>query len=262
MKIFKNLIKNPIAIAIIISSIILALSVVAYSLINKKSVKEDALNQIMNQDKYFNGLAFQKDEYILGNPDNKIVWIIYSDPECPFCKMLHQNTVEQIRKDYGLDPNDYTKSKIAIVYRHYGLSFHTKAPLEINALLCSRELYGQNVYLNSIDRIYDVTPANNGLDDSILPDIVEYAYNLTKSKNQSVLKDFNKEEFQNCYNSYTYNTEFEADQNDATEAGLDGTPYSVIVYKDKDNRLIVQKVSGAMGTDYFENIFNKLLKIK
>lgn len=176
--------------------------------------------------------------------------------------MLHENTVDKIRADYGLDPNDHTKAKIAIVYRHYALSFHTKAPLEINALLCARELYGQNVYLKAIDRIYNITPANNGLDDSLLPSIVEYAINLVKNNKQLVKQDFNSTEFQSCYNNYTYNQEAEADQNDAQEAGLDGTPYSIITYKDKNDRLIVQKISGAREAEYFENIFDKLLKLE
>lgn len=72
LKIFKKLVKNPIAIAIILASLILALSVIAYSLINQNNNRDQALNSIINADKYFNGLPFQEDEYILGSKDNAI----------------------------------------------------------------------------------------------------------------------------------------------------------------------------------------------
>lgn len=266
MKSLKKFLKNQIALAILLASLILAGGIVAYALISKNSNGENSkaalLDSILNQDKYFSGIPFQENEYLLGNPDNNITLLIYSDPECPFCKMLHNNTVLDLEKKYILNEKDHTKAKIGIVYRHFALSFHTQAPLEINALLCARELYGQSAYLNMLDRIYEITPANNGLDLATLPTIAEYAVNKVKNDQQNLKKEFKAEEFQTCYNQNTYNAEFEADQDDALKAGLDGTPYALILYKDKDNQLIVQKISGARDINYFTNILDKLLKIK
>ena len=103
-----------------------------------------------------------------------------------FKKILYKN----YKKKYSLDKNDYTKAKIGIVYRHFAQSYHTQAPTEINASLCTRELYGQNAYINFINRIYNITPANNGLDTSILPDIAKFAVDEAKNNNQFIKKRF------------------------------------------------------------------------
>lgn len=265
MKYFHSFFKNQIAVAILLASLILAGGLVAYSLISKNnssSSKEALLNSILNQDKYFHGLPFQNNEYILGNPENKITLVVYSDTECPFCKMLHENVIQALQKEYGLNSQDYSQAKIGIVYRHFALSFHDRAPLEINAALCTRELYGQNAYLNFLDRIYAITPANNGLDPSLLPDIAKYATDLVKTNNQNLKKEFDSQAFQSCYQSGTYNAEFMADAKDALDAGLDGTPYSLILYRDNQEQLIVQKISGAQSLTYFKSALDKLLKLK
>lgn len=263
MKNLKNLFKNPVSVSIIFGAILIALSIIFYAFITKNNIssKTDLLDSVINGDKYFQGLDFKDNEYILGNTKNDITILVYSDFECPYCKMLQENTIQKLQKEYSLDENDYSKAKIGIVYRHFALSFHTKTPTEINASLCARELYGQNAYINFINRIYNITPANNGLDTSTLPEIAKYGVEETKKNGQNLKKDFDSNEFLNCWNNNTYNSEYLSDANEATLAGLDGTPYTIILYKDNDGQLIVQKISGARDLSYFESIINKLLKI-
>jgi len=263
MKGVKKFLKNQIGTAILAGAIIIAAGIVSYAIISKDNTnnKTAALESIINGDKYFQGLNFKDNEYILGNAKNDITLVVYSDLECPFCKMLQEDTIQKLQKEYGLDDKDHTKAKIGIVYRHFAQSYHTQAPTEINASLCTRELYGQNAYINFINRTYNVTPANNGLDLATVPDIAKYAVDEAKTDGQSVTKDFDSEEFLNCWNNNTYDAEYEADSNDALEAGLDGTPYTVILYKDGNGELVVQKISGARELSYFESIINKLLKI-
>lgn len=58
------------------------------------------------------------------------------------------------------------------------------------------ESFMDKVYIkNFINRIYSITPANNGLDLSILPDIVSFSINEAKRKKEEIKKDFNKDEF-------------------------------------------------------------------
>jgi hypothetical protein len=45
---------------------------------------------------------------------------------------------------------------------------------------------------NFINRIYSITPANNGLDLSVLPDIASFAVNEAKTNKESIKKDFDK----------------------------------------------------------------------
>ncbi|MEI6353030.1 MAG: thioredoxin domain-containing protein [Candidatus Nomurabacteria bacterium] len=258
----KNFFKDKTAVAIIIAAFIIGLSILGYAFINKSKNNDNLLNDLVNADKIFSGRDFKDNEYILGNTKNKITIMVYSDFECPFCKMLQENTIQKLQKEYSLNSKDLSQGKIGIVYRHFAQSYHTKAPLEINASLCTRELYGQASYENFINRIYSVTPANNGLDTSTLPDIANFAVTEAKENGEAVKKDFDKSELQACLTKETYNQEFLDDAQDAIDAGLDGTPYTVILFNDGNKNMIINKISGVKETSYFENIINKLLKIK
>lgn len=259
----KNFFKNQTALAIIIAGLLIAFGLIGYALINKNSgSKSQALDSLLNDDKIFQGADFKDNEYILGNSKNDITIVVYSDFECPFCKILQENAIQKLQSKYKLDEKDLSKASVGIVYRHFAQSYHDKAPTEISASLCARELYGQATYINFIDRIYSVTPANNGLDLKSLPDIAKFAIENTKSKNQSLKKEYFEEEFKKCYIDNTYLSELQVDTQDAITAGLEGTPFTVIIYKDKDDKIVIDKVSGSKDISYFEKIIDKLLKIK
>ncbi|MEN9338283.1 MAG: hypothetical protein RI945_8 [Candidatus Parcubacteria bacterium] len=259
----KNFFKNQIAVAILGGSLLIALGIVAYGLINNdSSSKNSVVDSLVNADKIFQGQDFKESEYILGNTKNKVTLVVYSDFECPFCKMLQEGVVQELQKKYSLDEKDLSSAKIGIVYRHFAQSYHDKAPTEINASLCARELYGQSTYVNFINRIYSVSPTNNGLDLATLPNIAEYAVKESKEKGQSIKKDFSKEEFVSCVAKNTYNQEYINNSQDAIVAGLEGTPYSLIVYRDGNENMIISKISGIKDESYFEQVFDKLLTIK
>ena len=253
----KKFFKNETNLAIVLGALLISVSIIAYGFMNKNSNndKGDTLINLMNVDKIYKGKEFKDSEYILGNTKNKITILVYSDFECPFCKMFQEQTIQVLQKKY-------TKGEIGIVYRHFAQSYHDKAPNEINASLCTRELYGQNVYINFINRIYAVTPANNGLNQALLPDIANFAVDEAKQNKQDYKKDFNKEEFVACVSAKVYNNEFQTDTKDAIEAGLDGTPYTLILYRDGNDHIIINKISGAKEVGYFEKIINSLLKVK
>lgn len=253
----KKFFKNETNVAILLGALLISIAIVAYALINKNtnSDKGNTLTNLMNVDKIFQGKEFKDNEYILGNSKNKITVVVYSDFECPFCKLLQENTIQILQKKYS-------KGEIGIVYRHFAQSYHDKAPNEINASLCTRELYGQNTYVNFINRIYSITPANNGLDQSLIPEIAKYAVEESKQNKQDIKKDFDKEEFTKCVTAKTYDAEFKIDTQDAIDAGLDGTPYTVILYRDGNDNIIINKISGYKEVGFFENIISKLLKVK
>jgi len=107
------------------------------------------------------------EDHIFGNPDAPIKIVEFSDLECPFCKRYHP-TLKKIMEDYGKD------GKIAWVYRHFPLeSIHSKAPKEAEASECAAELGGNAKFWSYVDRLYQVTPSNNGLDLKMLPKIAE-----------------------------------------------------------------------------------------
>jgi protein-disulfide isomerase len=141
-----------------------------------------------------------------GATNAKVTVIEYSDLECPFCKKFHP-TMQQLLTEY---PND-----VRWVYRHAPLvQLHSKAPKEAEATECAGE---QGKFWELTDKIFEVTPANNGLDPAQL---------LILAKQVGVA---NVQQFQSCLDSGKYAKHVQDDLADAQAAGMQGTPYSVIL---------------------------------
>jgi protein-disulfide isomerase len=106
-------------------------------------------------------------DHILGNPNAEIIVVEYSDTECPFCKRFHE-TMHQVIDEYGKD------GKVAWVYRHFPLEqLHSKAAKEAEATECAFDQGGNITFWAYTDRLYEITPSNNGLDLDLLPQIAE-----------------------------------------------------------------------------------------
>lgn len=151
-------------------------------------------------------------DHIRGSRDAEVFIVEYSDTECPFCKRFH-TTLKDVMKEYE------KSGKVAWVYRHFPLDqLHSKARSEAVALECAGELGGNEAFWKYTDRIYEITPANNGLDLAELPKIAAY-----------VGLDVNA--FNQCLKSGKYDAKIEADVKNANDIGGRGTPWSVVVHK-------------------------------
>lgn len=149
-----------------------------------------------------------EDDHIRGSFDAPVKIVEFSDLECPFCQRIH-STLQQIVDDY--------EGQVAWIYRHAPLtSLHPKAQREAEATECAAELGGNEAFWAYVDRLFTITPANNGLLDSQLPEIAEFI-------------GLNRTEFLACLDSGKYKDEVEKDLADAFSSGLSGTPYSVVV---------------------------------
>ncbi len=103
--------------------------------------------------------AVSPDEHLLGNTNARIVIVEYSDLECPFCKTFH-NTMHEVVKS---DP------EVAWVFRHYPIpQLHAKALREAEATECAWEQKGNEGFWKYADKIFEITPSNDGLDPLIL----------------------------------------------------------------------------------------------
>lgn len=152
-------------------------------------------------------------DHIRGNPNAKITIVEYSDTECPFCKQFHQ-TMKQIIAEYG------DSGKVAWVYRNFPLDqLHPKARKESEALECANEVGGNDKFWQYTDRLYEITPSNNGLDASQLPIIAQYV-------------GLDVQKFNSCLASGKYAQHVEDDVKNATETGGNGTPWSIVITKD------------------------------
>jgi len=156
-------------------------------------------------------------DHILGSIDAPIKIVEFSDTECPFCKRFH-STMKQVVAEYD--------GKVAWVYRHFPLeSLHPKAHKEAQATECAAELGGNEKFWAYIDRILEITPSNNGLDDAELPKIAAYV-------------GLNTQAFSSCLNSGRHKGSVDEDLQDALNSGGLGTPYSILIGPDGKKSVI------------------------
>jgi len=198
------------------ASIIVAGFLVAFSIIYVRGAPQvdnkDQAAAVSLEDLAKNVKPVSAEDHIFGNPDAPIKIVEFSDLECPFCKRYHP-TLKKIMEDYGKD------GKIAWVYRHFPLeSIHSKAPKEAEASECAAELGGNAKFWAYIDRLYQVTPSNNGLDLKMLPKIAEDI-------------GIDRGNFENCLASGRHAQKVSDQSDDATNSGGNGTPYTIIITK-------------------------------
>lgn len=173
-------------------------------------------------------------DWTRGKKNAKIAVVEFSDTECPFCKRFHP-TMQQLVKEY---PND-----VKWIYRHFPLtSIHTKAVKEAEATECAGELGGNEGFWKYIDRLFEVTPSNDGLDPAQLPQIAEDV-------------GLNRKKFESCLESGKYAEKVQKQADDAIAAGARGTPYSVVVVGDQN-----VPVSGALPYEQLKSIIDQLIK--
>lgn len=158
--------------------------------------------------------AVDGDDHIRGDKDAKITIVEYSDFECPFCKRFHE-TLQQVMDKYG--------DSVRWVYRQWPIeSLHQQAKTEALASECAAE---QGKFWEFADKIFDVTPSNDGLDLSQLP---TYAGQVGLNVNK----------FNECLESEKYASAVEADIQEALASGGRGTPHSILIGPNGEKSLI------------------------
>lgn len=232
----KNL---SIPIAIIIAGIIVGIAI--YSS-NKESKPPEDDNQIVNKDngQDSNGpKAVSNDDHILGNPEAPITIIEFSDTECPFCKRFHP-IMQQIMEEYGKD------GKVKWVYRHFPIDqLHKKARKEAEATECAGELGGNEKFWEYLDRLFEITPSNDGLDPAELPNIAEYV-------------GLDRKQFEECLSSGKYAQHIEDDYQDGLNSGVRGTPHSIVI-NEKGEKIPIQ---GSQSYTQVKAIVDQLLETR
>lgn len=154
------------------------------------------------------------EDHILGDPNAPVKVIEFSDFECPFCKGFH-DTLKQVMADYG------ETGKVAWVYRHFPLDdLHSKARKEAQAAECANELGGNEAFWAYAESLFEVTPSNDRLDLSLLPEIAEKV-GLDRTKFEACLEGDQR--------GGKFADHIEENYQDARASGGTGTPYTIIV---------------------------------
>jgi len=207
----------------IISAIVVAAFIIAAALLLKdsKPPRQNDDNLIIDNTTLpsAENRAVGIDEHIVGNPNAQIIILEYSDLECPFCKTFH-GTMHQIVEN--------SNGKVAWVYRHYPLEFHTKAFAEAEAAECAWDQGGNDAFWEYVDRIFEITPSNNGLDTAKLSETAEYI-------------GLDVGAFKTCLASGKFKAKVDADIDAGEKDGVSGTPHSIILKNGK----VVDTINGA-----------------
>ncbi|HRH93872.1 MAG TPA: DsbA family protein, partial [Candidatus Peribacteria bacterium] len=181
-----------------------------------------------------------KDHYT-GNKNAKLVLIEYSDFECPFCVRVHP-TIKQLMDKYGDD--------LAWDYRHFPLSFHSKALPTAIASECVANQGGNDAFWKFADIVFE-----------------KQNYNYP-----SIIKELglSQSEFDTCFKRNTFTTtqpyactsgpecdKINQQTKEGAAAGVTGTPGNILYNpKTKESRLI----PGARPIDMFETDIDAMLK--
>ncbi|TSC89248.1 MAG: DSBA oxidoreductase [Parcubacteria group bacterium Gr01-1014_3] len=190
-----------------------------------------------SQANVFDTLLAGSDYYVRGNPNAPVKIIEYSDLECPFCKKF-QLTMQEVMSAYG--------DQVAWIYKHFPLdSIHSKARAEANAAECAGEQGGNKSFWDYLDRIFAITPSNNGLDLNELPKIAQ-SLNL------------NMQKFQQCLTSNKFASRIESHYQEGLEVGALGTPYSIVIAPNGQKGVI----NGAQDYSAVKKIIDTALKLK
>ncbi len=146
--------------------------------------------------------------------------------------------MQEIMSTYGKD------GKVAWVYRHFPIdSLHSKARKEAVALECANEQGGNDKFWSYADRLYEVTPANNGLDPAELPKIAQFV-------------GLDATAFSTCLASTKYDAHIEEEVQNAQATGGNGTPWSIVVGKDGKK----YPLSGAQPISAIKQLIDLALK--
>lgn len=142
----------------------------------------------------------EKRDHIKGPKNAKITLVEYSDFECPFCQRFHP-TVKQVMEKYSQD--------VRIVFRHFPLSFHPQAVPAANAAECASE---QGKFWEMHDILFDQGVIESG-------SYTAYAKSI----------GLNTTKFDTCMKDKKYASRITEDQADGQNAGVQGTPHSVLL---------------------------------
>ena len=209
-------------IAIIIAGLIIAGSIVY---VNKGKLDDQIVAQAPKQadvrELAKNILPVSSRDHVLGLVNAPVTLVLFSDTECPFCKRFHFETVVKVMEKY------VANGQVKIVYRYSPLDgLHAKARPEAESLECVAKLGGENVFWNYVNKLYTITPSNDGLEPTKL-------INLAKELG------IDSKKFVECQNSGYGKDKVQADLQDAINSGMNGTPYSVVI-SPKGNKIPIE----------------------
>lgn len=149
-------------------------------------------------------------DHVFGNPGAPIVFIVYSDFLCPFCREFYA-TMKKTVETYGADGD------VAWVYRHMPITrLHPHAATYALASECVSQSAGDRGFWEFADTLHATATAERVLTS---PELIAFAEQAGVPQ----------ETFTRCMKDGFLMDRVEADFTDAINAGASATPFTVIV---------------------------------
>lgn len=164
---------------------------------------------------------------VFGNKEAKVRMVVYSDFQCPYCKLLYQS-VRSVMKEYG--------DKVAFDYKEMPLDMHAQAN---NAALASQCALEQGKYWEYADVLYNSQSSWANTKDAAK--FKDYARNI----------GLNGQQFNQCLDDKKYQSKVDADKSEAEGYGITGTPAMFINDQFED---------GAVTTDQLKQVLDSKLE--
>lgn len=174
----------------------------AQALFNKKDnfYSLDTQQLGLTPGKYLSLPAVQQGDALAGKQDASAKVFLFSDFQCPYCK-LYWGTFREAIKQYG--------DRVVFDYKHFPLPFHAQAN---NAALASECALEQNKFWEYSDKLFAAqTEWSN-------------AQGTQKFKDYAQQLGLNASQFNQCLDSQKYQSKIDADKTEGNNFGVSGTP--------------------------------------
>lgn len=164
----------------------------------------------------------QVTEHRRGAPESRITIMVYTDFQCPFCRMEHRTLQELLRR---------RSDTVSIILRHFPLPFHSLAMPSALAVECAADQGGPETFWNYADRLMER----------------ELEPELFRTIAGELQFDLNA--FDTCLKDERYLPKIERHMNEGKTAGLRGTPFLIITDHQTGRR---KTINGALELETLE----------
>lgn len=150
--------------------------------------------------KYLATPSVGPDDTTLGTPESKVKVVVFSDFQCPYCKVFY-SSLREVMKDYS--------DRVLFDYKELPLDMHPQANSAALAALCAGE---QGKFWEYGDKLYSSQ------------DDWGKAKDTAKFKQYAVAMGLKTADFNQCLDSKKFQDKIDADKAEATEFEISGTP--------------------------------------
>jgi len=150
--------------------------------------------------KYIDTPRINNDDAVTGTKDAKVKVVVFSDFQCPYCKIFHKALNDAI-KNYG--------DKVEFDYKFFPLEIHPQAASAALAAGCALE---QGKFWEYADKLYADQTIWGATKDT------------TKFKEYARLLKLDSAKFNACLDNKKYQDKIDGDTTEANSFGISGTP--------------------------------------